>query len=328
MTVSEIILTMFDEQNPCWTAELLKLAGEDASGLDELVSSGSLELSDGIYSLTERGKTDFERTRDELFLEGMPGSKPSDPIRSVKRTKLRLLLDNAHLQRWGIKVYHPGRDLIFYPDLKEEELLSFKNGAPEWSYTDSFLYRKINEEFKPALIEGRKTDLVTPERLRSWCADNSMEPGRLNIDLLYLCHYDFMQYRDFGGHPNDRMKVINTDRFLFIFPEHETEKNLAAVAKFHLWLNTLRRMMIPGYVDRDTQEQDSVSWLIFTTEREDEAAAMAEELGKFGEKLVENANPCEIWAVSMEALENVKEKRELIWELLPDIAHPAQRTII
>jgi hypothetical protein len=87
-------------------------------------------------------------------------------------------------------------------------------------------------------------------------------------------------------------------------------------------------MMIPGYVDRDTQEQDSVSWLIFTTEREDEAAAMAEELGKFGEKLVENANPCEIWTVSMEALENVTEKRELIWELLPEIAHPAQRTII
>ena len=45
-------------------------------------------------------------------------------------------------------------------------------------------------------------------------------------------------------------------------------------------------------------------------------------------ELVENANPCEIWTISMEALENVGEKRELIWELLPDIAHPAQRTII
>ena len=326
--MSEIILTMFDEQNPCWTAELLELAGEDASGLDELVSSGSLELFDGIYSLTERGKTDFERARDELFLEGLPGAKPTDPARSVKRTKLRLLLDNAHLQRWGIKVYHAGQDLDFYPDLKGEELFSFSNGTPEWSYTDSPLYKKINKEFKPALIEGRRTDLVTPERLSSWCEENSMEPGRLNIDLLYLCHYDFMQYRDFGGHPNDRMKVINTDRFLFVFPEGEIEKDLASVAKFHLWLNTLRRMMIPGYVDRDTQEQDSVSWLVFTTEREDEAAELAEELGKFGEKLVENANPCEIWTVSMEALENVKEKRELIWELLPDIAHPAQRTII
>ena len=289
--MSEIILTMFDEQNPCLTAELRELAGEDAAGREELVSSGSLELFDGIYSLTERGKTDFERARDELFLEGLPGAKPTDPARSVKRTKLRLLLDNAHLQRWGIKVYHAGQDLDFYPDLKGEELFSFRKGTPEWSYTDSPLYKKINEEFKPALIEGRRTDLVTPERLSSWCEDNSMEPGRLNIDLLYLCHYDFMQYRDFGGHPNDRMKVINTDRFLFVFPEGEIEKDLASVAKFHLWLNTLRRMMIPGYVDRETQEQDSESWLVFTTEREDEAEKLAEELGEFGEKLVENENP-------------------------------------
>lgn len=239
-----------------------------------------------------------------------------------------MLLDNAHLQRWGIKVYHAGQDLVFYPDLKEKELLSLQNGTLEWSYTDSPLYKKINEEFKPALIEGRRTDLVTPERLKSWCSDNSMDPARLNIDLLYLCHYDFMQYRDFSGHPNDQLKVINTDRFLFVFPEPEIEKNLETVARFHLWLNTLRRMMIPGYVDRDTQEQDSVSWLIFTTEREDTAKALAEELAKFKEKLIEKANPCEIWTVSMEAIENVTDKRELIWELLPDIAHAAQRTII
>ena len=326
--MSETILTMFDEQNPCWTAELLELAGEDNHGIDDLVSSGSLEFSEGIYSLTESGKAESERSRNELFLEGAPGSKPSDPQRSVKRTKLRMLLDNAHLQRWGIKVYHAGKDLFFYPDIKEDELLSLKNGTLEWSYVDSPLYRKINEDFKPAFIEGRRTDLVTPEGLSSWCEVNSMDPGRLNIDLLYLCHYDFMQYRDFGGHPNDQIKVINTDRFLFLFPDKDIEKDLAAVAKFHLWLNTLRRMMIPGYVDRDTQEQDSVSWLIFTTEREDEAVAMAQEFSKFGEKLIENANPCEIWTVSIEALENMTEKRELIWELLPDIAHPAQRTII
>ncbi len=315
--MSEIILTMFDEQNPCWTAELLELAGEDASGLDELVSSGSLELFDGIYSLTERGKTDFERARDELFLEGLPGAKPTDPARSVKRTKLRLLLDNAHLQRWGIKVYHAGQDLDFYPDLKEEEPFSFSNGTPEWSYTDSPLYKKINEEFKPALIEGRRTDLVTPKRLSSWCEDNSMEPGRLNIDLLYLCHYDFMQYRDFEAILEHLMKVINTDRFLFVFPEGEIEKDFAFCGKIpslakHTEADDDPRLRGQGYT-----EQDSVSWLVFTTEREDEAAELAEELGKFGEKLVENANPCEIWTVSMEALENVKEKRELFGNCFP-----------
>ena len=326
--MSDMILTMFSKEDPCWTAELLELAGEDISGLDALVSDGSLELSDGIYSLTKEGLDCWEKLKNEFFLEGAPGIKPSVPERSVKRTKLRILLDNAHLQRWGIKVYHAAKPLEYYPGMKDEELVSFDGGILEWKYTDSHQYKKINEEFKPAFIEGRRTDLVPPEKLNSWCAENSMEAGTLDVDLLYLCHYDFMQYRDFPGHPNDPLKIINTDRFLFVFADRDIKNNLVTAAKFHLWLNTLRRMTIPGYVDRDTQEQDSVSWLIFTAEKEDEAVALAEGLGSFGEKLVENANPCEIWTISLEALEIVKEKRELIWELLPDIAHPAQRTLI
>lgn len=328
MDLSEIIITMFSKEDPCWTAELLELAGEDASGLDDLAGDGLLELSGGIYSLTEEGRACFERVKNELFLDGEPGEKPRDPERSLKRTKLRILLDDAHLQRWGIKVYHSGQKLEYYPALRDEELVCWGNGILEWKYSASQLYQKINNEFSPSFIEGRRTDLVTPERIKSWCAENSAEAGTLDIDLLYLCHYDFMQYRDFPGHPNDRLKVINTDRFLFVFTDRDIKKDLVTVAKFHLWLNTLRRMMIPGYVDRDTQEQDSVSWLVFTTEKEIDAAALAEELGNFGDTLVENANPCEVWTISLEALENVKEKRELIWELLPDIAHPAQRTII
>ena len=326
--MSETIITMFDEQNPCWTAELLELAGEDAFALGPLVESGFLELFESVYSLTEAGRSKFIELKNELFLEGNPGFKTDDPQRSVKRTKLRLLLDNAHLQRWGFKIYQAGQHLIFYPKLEDEKILSLENGELEWRYTESPEYKKINEAFKPALIEGRRTDLISPERLKSWCADNSIDHDMLNVDLLYLCHYDFMEYRDFNGHPNDQMKLINTDRFLFVFPDPEIEKNLQTVGKFHLWLNTLRRMMIPGYVDRDTQEQDSVSWLIFTTDTEAEALDLAEKLGRFKEKLVENANPCEVWTVSTEALEGVKNKRELIWELLPYTAHPAQRTII
>ncbi len=326
--MSEMILTMFDEQNPCWSADMLEYAGEDTSGISDLVSQGLLEVSGGIYSLSEAGRDEYLRLKDELFLEGIPGSKPADPQRSAMRTRLRMLLDNAHLQRWGIKIYHTGQALDYYPDLKGEELVIYKENVLEWNYTASDEYQKINDEFKPALIEGRRTDLVTPERLSSWCTDNSMLPGKLDTDLLYLCHYDFMQYRDFSGHPNDRLKLINTDRFLFVFADPDFGKNIETTAKFHLWLNTLRRMMIPGYVDRDTQEQDSVSWLLFTTETEEEAAGLAYKLEKLGRKLVENANPCEIWTISMEALERVEEKRELIWELLPDIAHPAQRTII
>ena len=324
----EMTLTMFDDKAPCWTKELFALAGEDASGLESLVKEGLLDFSQGIYSLTQAGITEFVRLKKELFIEGTPGIRPDDPQKSVKRTKLRLLLDSAHLQRWGIKVYHMGQDLVFYPDLSKKELLSFENGSLDWKYEDSYLYKRICEDFKPSFIEGRRTDLVPPERIAEWLKTNSASPGKLEIDLLYLCHYDFMHYRDFAGHPNDELKLINTDRFLFKFPGADIKDDLETIAKFHLWLNTLRRMLIPGYVDRDTQEQDSISWLIFVTDKEEETKALAEKLGRFGEKLVKNANPCEIWTVSAEALENVGEKRELIWELLPDIAHPVQRTLI
>ena len=82
--MSEMIMTMFSEEDPCWTAELLKLAGEDISGLDGLVSNGFLELSDGIYSLTEAGRNEYDRLKNELFLEGAPGRKPTLVVRDFE----------------------------------------------------------------------------------------------------------------------------------------------------------------------------------------------------------------------------------------------------
>ena len=111
--MSEMIITMFSEEDPCWTAKLLELAGEETAGLEGLVSEGFLELSGGVYSLTEDGRKAYEKLKNELFLEGSPGVKPLDPERSVKRTRLRILLDSAHLQRWGIKVYHAGQGLEY-----------------------------------------------------------------------------------------------------------------------------------------------------------------------------------------------------------------------
>lgn len=324
----EIIVSRFDDENPCWTKELLELAGEDTEYLPQLAANGTLCFEDGIYSLTDAGREVFEKVKRENFLDGEAGTAPLDRKRSAARTRLRILLDNAHVQRWGIKDFHTNVPLAVRPKLSRGEIFSLENGTLKWLYTDSPTYKKIESDFPTALIENRRTDLVSPERIVGWCAENAPEAASLDVDLLYLCRYDFMQYRDFTGHPNDPMRVINTDRFLFVFPDDAMEANLETVGKFHLWLNGLRRMSIPGYVDRDTQEQDSVSWLVFTTETEEEAERLAAELGAFGEELVKNANPCEIWTLSFEALENLDEKRELVWELLPDIAHHAQRTLI
>ncbi len=326
--MSEAIITRFDKDNPCWTSELLELAGEDIEFLPELVSNGALKFMDGIYSLTESGVKEFNRAKTELFIDGEPGYPASDAFKSVARTKLRLLLDNAHLQRWGIKDYHTNVSLPIYPKLSREEIFSLKDGKVKWRYSESTIWKKIEKDFPSALIDDRRIDLVNPEMLAGWLEENSCEAGSFDIDLLYLCRYDFMQYKDFAGHPNDDMRLINTDRFLFVFPGPTIEDALENVGKLHIWLNGLRRMFIPGYVDRDTQEQDSVTWLVFTFETEREAIMLAEGLENIGEQLVKNANPCEVWTLSFEALEKSNEKRELIWELLPDIAHHAQRTLI
>lgn len=326
--MSEVIIAMFDKENPCWTGELLQFVGEDIEFLPEMVKNGTLKFSAGIYSLTEAGIREFCRVKEELFLDTEPGIRSADPVKSVARTKLRLLLDNAHIQRWGIKDFHSNISLPIRPKLSRDEIFLIKGGELLWNYSESKTWKNIESEFPKALIEGRRTDLVQPEELVQWCEKYCPEAGSLDVDLLYLCRYDFMQYSDFPGHPNDPMKIINTDRFLFVFPDPSMECNLETIGKFHIWLNGLRRMLIPGYVDRDTQEQDSVSWLLFTVEKEEEAVSLARKLSVFGEKLVEDANPCEVWTLSLESLENLDKKRELIWELLPEVAHPVQRTII
>ena len=324
----ESLITRFDTENPCWTSDVLARAGEDASLLPQLVNDGILHLEDEVYSLTETGAQEFERLSEEMFLGVKPGAAPADRKKSAARSRLRLLLDEAHSQRWGMKKYLSGVSLDVYPKLSREETFSLADGKLEWKYDESPVCKKMKDEVPTAFIDSRRTDMVPPEKLAAWLAANAAEPGNLDVDLLYLCYYDFMQYRDFTGHPNDPLKLINTDRFLFVFPEDDIAANVETVGKFHLWLNGLRRLFIPGYVDRDTQEQDSVSWLVFTTETESEAKALAEQLGAFGEELVLAANPCEVWTMSFEALENLDAKRELIWELLPDICHHAQRTVI
>lgn len=323
----QALITRFTEEDPCWTAELLEQAGEDVSHLPALVARNVLSLNNEIYSLTDAGVREFETAARELFIEEEPGRASGAPEKDVFRTKLRLLLDGAHVQRWGIKEFIPRASLPYLPDIKEAPLFSLKDGL-RWRYPESAAYQAMERDFPPVTIDARRTDYVPKEQIDAWAQNNNASFGSMDIDLLYLCRYDFMQYKEFPGHQNDPLRLINTDRFLFTAPGDTAEANLEKIGQFHLWLNYLRRMQIPGYVDRDTQEQDSVSWLIFTTEKDSDAQATADALSVFGEALVENANPCEIWTISLEALENLDAKRELVWELLPEIAHPVQRTLL
>lgn len=323
----ESIITRFDKDNPCWTEELLRSAGEDTSLLPELVERGLLRQNGDIYCLTGAGAAEFRRAAAELFLGTECGAAPQDAKRSLARSKLRILLDNAHSQRWGLKEYHTGIDLGCRPALRSDEIFSLTGGNLSWLYQDSPIYRKIAEDFPYADVNGRDTGLVPPAKLAEWCAEFAPAEGILPVDLLYLSRYDFMEYKDFKGHPNDPLGLINADRFLFVFPEEDAAGNIHTIGRFHLWLNFLRRMQIPGYADCDTQEQFSVSWLVFAAETEAEAARVREQLAPFGERLVRPASPCEIWTISLEALGKITEKQEVISELFYSAAVPVQRDI-
>ncbi len=328
--MKEIAITMFDSQNPCWTEELFSLIGEDPSALSELSAEGYLHFEDGVYSLTPKGVDKFNTLKAEYFIEGVPSAPPckDESKLCAMRTKLALLLDISHSQRWGIKDIKTAVNLPFVPKINDDDIVRMDSSGFEWTYTSDDLYKKLADDFHAVLTDERNVYTTTPEIIGEWLACNGAEADYLKTDVTYLCRYDFMQYKDFKGHPNDTMKLINTDRFLFVFPKENPVDNLRTIGKFHLWLNYLRRMCIPGYVDRDTLEQDSVNWLIFTVESEKQAVSLAQEFIALGEELIANANPCEIWTLSFEALENLKDKRELVWELLPDIAHYAQRTLV
>lgn len=321
--MSEGLLSRFDTEHPCWTEDLLAYVKEDTDALPSLVMDGFLSCDGGIYSLTENGRKEFQRIKEEFFLDTAPGVPPSDKARSVLRTKLFLLLDNAHTQRWGIKQYKTGAELPVVPKLPDDisSLFSVENGKLLWHYPKLKAFRKMAEDFQMMDTRLRSVDTVSPFTLEKWLLENAPVCDFLTVDLLYLCRYDFMHYKDFKGHPNDTHKMINADRFLFVFSDFAIENDLITVAKFHLWLNFMRRMLIPGYVDRDTLEQDSVNWLILVKETEKDALNLAGRLSSFGKQLTEGAYPCEILTMSMQAIADVKDKREIIWELLPAIAH-------
>lgn len=323
----ESLITRFDYDNPCWTAELLKSEGEDAAPLPELVRRGLLSVTDGIYYLSESGAKEFERAAAVLFTGGKPGLKPADPPKSLMRTKLRLLLDRTHLQRWGLKDYHTDISLPFVPALDRDELFRLREEKLTWLYPENEAYKKLAEEFPTVEVDRRRVDIVPPGRAAELPDTLSPRAGALRADLLYLSRYDFMQYRDFKGHPNDSLRFINADRFVFVIAARDVADNLETVGKFHLWLNYLRRVQIPGYVDCDTQEQFSVTWLIFVTETEHEATHISGQLAQFGEEIIRNAGLCEIWTISLEALEEVEEKQEVVSELFTLAARPVQRVV-
>lgn len=163
-----------------------------------------------------------------------------------------------------------------------------------------------------------------------WFENLGEVPAVFETDLLYLSRYDFQAYTSFDPLPGDRWGLLNADRFFCMdSPSPETvslEWFLGTVGRFQLALEVLRRMVLPGFMDLDSHDQDGINWLVFLFETEKEAERCVSLLAHFGQDLIRPAIPMDVWALSFEALEAFSEKAETIHDLLPVIGKAVVRT--
>ena len=149
-------------------------------------------------------------------------------------------------------------------------------------------------------------------------------------DLLYLSRYDFQAYAAFAPLPGDSWGLLNADRFFCVEAPEPQEGSrreyLRVIGKFQLCLEVLRRMVLPGYMDLDSLDQDGINWLVFLFEEEAEAEKCVSLLAPFGLDLIRRSMPMDVWTLSFEALEHFSEKAETIHDLLPVIGKAVVRT--
>lgn len=326
MTDNMMLITLFDTLYPCWDGQMLEAEGADMEAVASLAGEGLLDGRGGIYSLTEAGAEEFRRAALENFLDEKPGKAPADRARSVRAAKFLKKLDAAHAQRWGIKQYYTRPRLDMFPKVPDAELFSVKDGALSWPYMEGAAQREMEAEFVPGGLWGRRGRLEAAcAKAAAWTEAHRALIDVYTPDVFYVCRYDHRCYDHFKPHPNDPMRLVNTDRFAFVFDGGGESYELAEISKFRRWTTLMRRVELTDYFDIDEQEQDSISVLYLISAKEAEAAERAERLARFGAALTEGAEPFEIWTLSEEALFAVKDRRELIWELLPHVAHPVRR---
>lgn len=310
------LLTRFTADHPCWTASLLARVEESGADLERLEAQGLLRCVDGVYWLTDKGRERFLQVAAECWLDEAPGAEPEDPARCVAVTRLWLALDKGNLQRDGIKDYRFRLRIPVRPAARK--LFSLDNAKLRWLWPDDPAVQAAARDFPRPAVAERRVDAVPLEKLRQWREQPAVD---LPADLLFLCRYDVAYYKDFPGHPQDReLGLINSDRFFFALAK-DLRHSLEILGLYQLWLHELRRVIIPGYVDTDTQEQSSVNWLLFVTESDAEARNLADQLRPFGHDLAAPAEPLELWTVSLQALEQAPPGQAVIWDLLPLKGH-------
>ncbi len=320
-------LLRFDTAHPFWTRDLLRTEGAAEETIDDLIFSGALLAGEnGVLRLTTEGENTFRRLVSECFLESAPGRPSGDVQVQLFRTRLESAFRRSFVQKWGTKEFHPGAQLSYIPDSADSAVAVIAGGQPDWPALRSAESRAFAERFPRTGMAARDC-FPTTDEVREWILQSGIRVGALETDLLMLCGYDVNHYMHFPPHPNDALGLKDKDRyFCFRAPGTVTvETLLAATGRMHLALDFLRRAVLPGFVDRDSQDQDNINWLVFASDSEREVDRILSLLAPFGDDLIAPAFPFEIWAVSVEALSSVREPFENVHELFASRGRPVRR---
>ena len=322
------LLLLFDENNPFWTEDLIRLAGEDPGPLPSLREAGLIEERDGVFSLSGAGEAAFEKAAAEWHLPLKAGRAGGNEKGELFSTRLRLLIDSRHLQRWGLKEYLTGARFPI-PEVGDGELYCLSDGKLSWLWPSLPVMERMRSDWPVTGLAARKNPPPTEDSAENWL----MEAGGteyFSADLLHLSRYDFQSYTSFSPLPGDRWGLMNADRFLCMDSPAPGAESLGwfigVIGRCHLVLEVLRRMAMPGYMDLDSHDQAAINWLVFVFPTEEEVQACLSLLAPFGEDLIAPAMPMDVWALSFEALEGFGQKAETIHDLLPVVGKPIARS--
>ena len=322
------LLLLFDQENPCWTEELVRIAEEDPAPLARMFAEGLLAKEGELLFLTGAGREAFREEAAANYLPAEPGTPGADPEKDFFITRLRLLLDKKHIQRWGVKEFVPSARFPI-PPLQDDELFTRSSGF-EWLWPSSPLCGQMREDWLLTGLAARREAPPASDAAAKWFEAKGTYPAYFEADLLHLSRYDFQAYAHIPRSPNDPWGILNADRFFCMRTPAAVPQNLdgflATTGRFQLALEVLRRMVLPGYIDLDSFDQDGVNWLLFVFEREEEAEACVSLLSPFGLDLIRGSMPMDVWALSFEALMDFSEKGETIHDLIPVIGRPVVRT--
>ncbi|MDI9369576.1 MAG: hypothetical protein GX181_09285 [Synergistaceae bacterium] len=320
------LLFLFDEDNPCWTEKLIRMAGEDPAPLSFLAESGLVERGAEAWRLTDNGRRAFIKTAEANYLAAFPGTEIDSEDACLFRTRLRLLLDGKHLQRWGKKEFI-SRARFPIPSLPDGRI--FSENPLTWLWPDDPVFARMRDEWPVVGLAAREKSPPSPGAAFEWLEASGEGLAFFEADLLHLSRYDFQSYSHIPRSPNDPWGLLNADRFFCVRqPVHEKPNGhalLSTIGRFQLALEVLRRMILPGYMDHDSFDQSAVNWLVFVCDDEKEAEALISLLRPFRRELIRPAAPMEVWALDMESLAAFPERAENIHDLLPIVAKPIVR---